>query len=135
MSRCALVCGPRFCAEVDVLAGHFFESLLFDALHETGGGAVVKISGRSLWGELEIDVDGVSLRGANLGFVLGEGEAMLGVLPDDVLEALESQVLPVLFEAGEEFVGFCPGLLIEFQADGGRVVFEDEAEEAADFLF
>ena len=118
--------------EVDVLAGHALQAFTFDHFDKARRGAVVEDLWGDFLGELEIDVDGVSLVGADSLAVFGEAEALLAVFGDDFVESCEVDGFGLFGKTSEEFINVRPALVIESESDGTRIVPEDEAQSPAD---
>lgn len=119
-------------AEVDVLAAHLEEAIGLDEGDKLGDGAVVEVLWRGLGLEGQVDVDGVALVGTDEGLVGVEGESLLVVGGDDVLEEGHVDVVACLVQLLDEVGDGCPALGVQLEANGLRLVTEDKAEKLRD---
>ena len=87
---------------------------------------------RCLCLQIELNINGMSLIGADFCLVFIEGEALFVVVFYYVLELVESDGFAVVCYFCEKFIHVCPTLLIEVELDGLGFVPEYEAEEFAD---
>lgn len=100
-------------AQLDVLAGHLGEPLALDRIHEAGAGAMVEELGWRFSGELNVDIDRMTLGSANAIAVFREEKALFTLL-NDRLKTIAREDFTIFFKAGEKVVDFCPALGVEF---------------------
>ena len=99
-------------AKLDVLAGHFGESLALDRIHEAEAGAMVEKFRWRFRSKLYVDIDRMTLRGTDAVAFFREGKSLLACL-NDGFEPFGGEFFSVKFETCEEVVNFGPSLGIE----------------------
>ena len=125
----------RFGGEVNIVTGHFFETVLANGIEETRGRAVIEDFGWLLRRILEIDFDGVALAGADALAVVAESETFFVAGGDDVIELIAGERRSVLIDGGEEMIDTDPAGFAEFEADAFGFVAQNQAEEFAGSSF
>ena len=95
---------------------------------------MVKEFGRFDGREAEIDIDGVTFNGTDFKSILREAEACLLTCGDYFLQILTASRLPICSELFKKMVYFSPALRIELEVDLPRIVLQNKAEKAAEFV-
>jgi hypothetical protein len=124
--------GGLVVAEVHVPTVHRPKAIGQDGGDVLAGGAVVQDGRRTGWHQIEIDLEAVTLVGADPVPDRIDCESLLRVLGHDLVKLFPGNREARGLAGGEQLVDLRPTRAVEFNANPTRVVAQHEGQELAD---